>query len=32
MKNDALRICHEALAKYPSEQMLKDRLHKLEGK
>jgi hypothetical protein len=32
MKSDALRLCREALAKYPNEQMLKDRLHKLEGK
>jgi hypothetical protein len=32
MKSDALRVCHEAIAKHPNEQMLKDRLHQLERK
>ncbi len=32
MKADALRVCNEALARYPNEQILKDRLHHLEGK
>jgi hypothetical protein len=31
MKSDALRVCHEALAKFPDEQMLKDRLKQMEG-
>jgi predicted Zn-dependent protease len=29
-KADALRVCHEALAKHPNEKMLKDRLKQLE--
>jgi tetratricopeptide (TPR) repeat protein len=32
MKSDALRVCREALVKYPNEQMLKDRLKKMGGK
>ncbi len=31
-KSDALRVCKEALAKHPNEQVLKDRLRQLEGK
>ena len=31
-KADALRVCREALAKHPNEQVLKDRLVRLEGK
>jgi hypothetical protein len=30
MKADALRVCREALAEHPNEQILKDRLRKLE--
>ena len=30
-KADALRVCHEELAKHPTEQILKDRLKQLEG-
>ena len=30
-KADALRVCREALAKHPSEQILNDRLAQLEG-
>jgi tetratricopeptide (TPR) repeat protein len=32
MKADALRICREALVKYPDEKMLQDRLKKMEQK
>ena len=32
MKTEALRVCREALAKHPDEQILKDRLAQLEGK
>jgi tetratricopeptide (TPR) repeat protein len=32
MKSDALRICREALAKFPDEKMLQDRLAQLERK
>jgi hypothetical protein len=32
MKADALRVCREELAKHPTEQILKDRLAKLERK
>jgi hypothetical protein len=32
MKSDALRICREALAKFPDEKMLQDRLAHLERK
>jgi hypothetical protein len=31
MKADALRVCHEEIAKHPTEQILKDRLTQLEG-
>ena len=32
MKTDALRVCREELAKHPNEQVLKDRLARLERK
>ena len=32
MRNDALRVCHEELAKHPDDPVLKDRLAKLERK